>query len=173
MARRSGNSPTLHPSRRHHPKNQASEVFLPQFTPAPLVRIREPFDDPGYIYELKMDGFRALAEISDGQVRLISRRGNTYESFSSLYAFELQRLQFPSWGTPFLGTVDRDGVRKVQQIQRAVHIRAAMRRMRIPDGPRKPLPALYGLRTLRFPLKAAAKLQTHDIFRTLPGARAD
>src|SRR3984885_10641616 len=86
MARRSGNSPTPPPSRRHHPKNQASEVFLPQFTPAPLVRIREPFDDPGYIYELKMDGFRALAEISDGQVRLMSRRGNTYKSFSGLCA---------------------------------------------------------------------------------------
>jgi len=25
-----------------------------------------------------MDGFRALAEISDGEPRLISRRGNTY-----------------------------------------------------------------------------------------------
>jgi bifunctional non-homologous end joining protein LigD len=84
--RRPGNSPTLHPSRRDHPKNQASEVFFPQFTPAPLVRIREPFDDPGYIYELKMDGFRALAEISDGQVRLMSRRGNTYKSFSGLCA---------------------------------------------------------------------------------------
>jgi bifunctional non-homologous end joining protein LigD len=61
-------------------------VFLQQFTPAQLVRIPEPFDDPGYIFELKMDGFRALAEISDGQVRLISRRGNTYKSFSGLCA---------------------------------------------------------------------------------------
>jgi bifunctional non-homologous end joining protein LigD len=59
-------------------------VLLPQFSPAKLVRIREPFDDPGYLYELKMDGFRALAEISDGQVRLISRRGNMYKSFNSL-----------------------------------------------------------------------------------------
>jgi ATP-dependent DNA ligase len=86
IARRSGNSPTLHPSRRHHPKNQASEVFLQQFTPAQLVRIPEPFDDPGYLFELKMDGFRALAEISDRRVQLISRRGNTYKSFASLCA---------------------------------------------------------------------------------------
>lgn len=61
-------------------------MFPPQFAPAPLVRLREPFDDPGYIYELKMDGFRALAEISDGQARLISRRGNTYKTFSGLCA---------------------------------------------------------------------------------------
>jgi bifunctional non-homologous end joining protein LigD len=33
-----------------------------------------------------MDGFRALAELSDGQVRLISRRWNTYKSFSGLCA---------------------------------------------------------------------------------------
>jgi bifunctional non-homologous end joining protein LigD len=59
-------------------------VNLPQFTPAQLIRIREPFDDPGYLYELKMDGFRALAEISGGHVRMISRRGNTYKSFASL-----------------------------------------------------------------------------------------
>jgi bifunctional non-homologous end joining protein LigD len=68
-------------------------VFLPQFTPAPSVRIREPFDDPGYIDELKMDGFRALAEISDGQARLISRRGNTYKSFSGLCASIRGELQ--------------------------------------------------------------------------------
>ena len=72
-------------------------MLLPQFTPAQLIRIREPFDDPGYIYELKMDGFRALAEISDGLVRLISRRGNTYKSFSGLCASiraELHRGRF-------------------------------------------------------------------------------
>ena len=39
-----------------------------------------------YVYELKMDGFRALAEISAGQVRLISRHGNTYQGFSRLGA---------------------------------------------------------------------------------------
>jgi bifunctional non-homologous end joining protein LigD len=68
-------------------------VFLQQFIPAQLVRIAEPFDDPGYIFELKMDGFRALAEISDGQVRLISRRGNTYKSLSGLCASIRGELQ--------------------------------------------------------------------------------
>ena len=61
-------------------------MFLQQFSPAQLVRIPEPFDDPGYLFELKMDGFRALAEISDRRVQLISRRGNTYKSFASLCA---------------------------------------------------------------------------------------
>lgn len=59
-------------------------MFIPQFIPAAPIRIREPFDSEEYVFELKMDGFRALAEISVGQVRLISRRGNSYKSFGSL-----------------------------------------------------------------------------------------
>jgi hypothetical protein len=33
------------------------------FTPMPLGRRREPFDHPGWIFELKYDGFRALLSI--------------------------------------------------------------------------------------------------------------
>jgi bifunctional non-homologous end joining protein LigD len=35
--------------------------------------IKEPFDDPDYIFELKHDGFRALAYIDTGDCRLVSR----------------------------------------------------------------------------------------------------
>jgi bifunctional non-homologous end joining protein LigD len=33
------------------------------------------FNDPGWNYELKLDGFRTLALVRDGKVRLLSRRG--------------------------------------------------------------------------------------------------
>jgi bifunctional non-homologous end joining protein LigD len=59
-------------------------VSIPQFTPAELIRVREPFDSPEYIYELKMDGFRALADITNSRTRLVSRRGNSYKSFGRL-----------------------------------------------------------------------------------------
>ena len=36
------------------------------FQPMPLQRRSLPFDDPEWIYELKMDGFRALAVIEHG-----------------------------------------------------------------------------------------------------------
>jgi bifunctional non-homologous end joining protein LigD len=42
------------------------------------------FDDPGFIYELKYDGFRAVAHIEGGSCRLVSRRGNVYKSFAPL-----------------------------------------------------------------------------------------
>lgn len=47
---------------------------------------RDAFDHPDYLYELKYDGFRALADIRDGQTRLISRRGNVYRLFDPLRA---------------------------------------------------------------------------------------
>ena len=47
----------------------------------PLNRSREPFSSPDWIYELKYDGFRALAEIEYGRCRLISRNGNAFATF--------------------------------------------------------------------------------------------
>ena len=35
--------------------------------------VKEPFDNPDYIFELKHDGFRALAYIDAGECRLVSR----------------------------------------------------------------------------------------------------
>jgi bifunctional non-homologous end joining protein LigD len=35
--------------------------------------VKEPFASPGYIFELKHDGFRAIAYIKDGDCRLESR----------------------------------------------------------------------------------------------------
>src|SRR5207245_11408884 len=43
-----------------------------------------PFDDPDWIYELKMDGFRALAIVEHGRAQLISRNGHPFASFSAL-----------------------------------------------------------------------------------------
>jgi bifunctional non-homologous end joining protein LigD len=53
----------------------------------PLSRVAEPFDDPAFIYELKHDGFRALAYIDRGKpARLVSRRGNDYRNYAALAA---------------------------------------------------------------------------------------
>jgi bifunctional non-homologous end joining protein LigD len=47
---------------------------------------REPFDSPDWLYELKYDGFRALALIESGSCRLVSRNGHVYKSFPGLRA---------------------------------------------------------------------------------------
>ena len=55
-----------------------------QFTPASPVLRRDPFDHTDYIFELKHDGFRALAYIDHHCTQLFSRRGNVYRSFPRL-----------------------------------------------------------------------------------------
>ena len=49
-----------------------------------LTRVAKPFDDPDYIFELKHDGFRALAYIEGDECKLVSRNSNQFKSFDSL-----------------------------------------------------------------------------------------
>lgn len=50
------------------------------------LRIAKPFNDPDYIFELKHDGFRALAYVEEGPCRLVSRNSNLLKSFQTLKA---------------------------------------------------------------------------------------
>jgi len=51
------------------------------FQPMPLQKRPAPFDDANWLFELKYDGFRALAVIEHGRCQLISRNGNAFVSF--------------------------------------------------------------------------------------------
>src|SRR3989442_3360421 len=53
-------------------------------SPMPLPKRAAPFDDPDCIFELKYDGFRALAVIEHGRAQLLSRNGHPFASFSAL-----------------------------------------------------------------------------------------
>ena len=52
----------------------------------PLARLHAPFDHPAWIFEPKLDGFRAVAYIENGTARLVSRKRNAYKSFPALTA---------------------------------------------------------------------------------------
>jgi bifunctional non-homologous end joining protein LigD len=52
----------------------------------PLARLHAPFDHPDWIFEPKLDGFRAVAYVENGAARLVSRKANTYRSFPLLTA---------------------------------------------------------------------------------------
>jgi bifunctional non-homologous end joining protein LigD len=54
------------------------------FQPMPLRRRPTPFDHPDWVFELKLDGFRALAVIRHGRCQLISRNGHAFNSFEQL-----------------------------------------------------------------------------------------
>ena len=62
--------------------SQKFSVF-PKISPVIPVRRRDLFESE-WVYELKHDGFRALAYLNAGNCRLISRRGNEMKRFGEL-----------------------------------------------------------------------------------------
>ena len=50
----------------------------------PLARLREPFDHPDWLFEIKQLGFKGLAFVEHGTAPLVSRNGNTLKSFAGL-----------------------------------------------------------------------------------------
>jgi bifunctional non-homologous end joining protein LigD len=59
-------------------------VSMLPFQPMPLQRRKDAFDHPEWIFELKYDGFRAMAVIEPGRAQLISRNGHQFASFADL-----------------------------------------------------------------------------------------
>ena len=55
--------------------------MLPAFQPLPVTPRQRPFDGSGWLFELKYDGFRALAYLERGTCRLVSRNGHAFSSF--------------------------------------------------------------------------------------------
>jgi bifunctional non-homologous end joining protein LigD len=58
--------------------------MLSTFPPMPLERIPEPFDHPDWVFEVKHDGFRALAHVDGHRCRLVSRRGHVFAKWDVL-----------------------------------------------------------------------------------------
>jgi len=59
-------------------------VSLPRIQPINPTRIAAPFDHPNFVFELKHDGFRAVAHIENGKCELVSRKNIVYKSFTRL-----------------------------------------------------------------------------------------
>ncbi len=57
---------------------------FPNWSPMLATLADEPFDDEDWIFETKYDGYRALAEINKGKVRLVSRNGNTFSKYDGI-----------------------------------------------------------------------------------------
>ena len=50
----------------------------------PVGRKAQPFDHPDWLFELKYDGFRALAIVEYGRCSLLSRNGHVFASSRTL-----------------------------------------------------------------------------------------
>jgi len=70
--------------------------MLRNLRPIRLSRRPEPFDSEEYLFELKIDGFRALAPVQDGKGELISRNGNVFRGFTELSTWIAEHLKVES-----------------------------------------------------------------------------
>jgi bifunctional non-homologous end joining protein LigD len=81
--------PQESPSKNQTPKSSASSTSSAVLVSGPVKRpmpttihpmlaesIEKPFDDPDWLFEIKWDGYRAIAFIENGKVRLVSRNQN-------------------------------------------------------------------------------------------------
>ncbi|WGQ10690.1 DNA ligase D [Pedobacter gandavensis] len=63
----------------------APEAELPvSIKPMKATQVSQPFHDPGWVYEIKWDGYRALAMVEKGEAQLMSRRNLLFDQFEPI-----------------------------------------------------------------------------------------
>lgn len=79
-----------------------------------------PADAQNWVYEVKFDGYRVLARIDGGDVKLFTRNGHDWTSRLKTLARELGTLNLPSaWLDGEIVIVDKDGSTDFQALQNA------------------------------------------------------
>src|SRR5215468_2124424 len=71
-------------------------MFPRRMRPIRLSRRKGPFDSDEFLFELKIDGFRALAHVEAGKGELISRNGNVFRCFADLSTWMAEILRVDS-----------------------------------------------------------------------------
>lgn len=67
-------------------KSAPKSAIPKNIQPMKATLVDEPFDDPDWLYEVKWDGYRAVATINKGEVELISRNNKTFnDKFYSIH----------------------------------------------------------------------------------------
>jgi bifunctional non-homologous end joining protein LigD len=85
--------------------------------PMLAARIKEPFDHPDWIFEMKWDGYRAIAEIRDGSVLLYSRNLISLNDRFSPIADSLKTFKFEALLDGEIVVVDDRGQPDFQMLQ--------------------------------------------------------
>jgi bifunctional non-homologous end joining protein LigD len=97
-----------------------------RFQPMLATLTDEPFDDKGWVFEGKYDGFRMVATVEDGSVTLYSRNGQIISHKYIEVAKALQRLKGDAVIDGELVAVGKDGVSHFQLLQNALRNKAKL-----------------------------------------------
>ena len=84
-----------------------------------------PFDDPGWVFEDKYDGFRMIAEIRRGKVSLYSRNGKIISRSYIEVAKALEGVKGDAVIDGELVAIGKDGVSHFQLLQNALRHEAS------------------------------------------------
>ena len=82
--------------------------MLPTIPPMELIQQPTAFDHPDWLFEVKHDGFRAVAYIEDGSCRMVSRKDYQYTRFQDV-ANDLGKLPHESILDGELVVLDDEG----------------------------------------------------------------
>jgi bifunctional non-homologous end joining protein LigD len=85
-----------------------------------------PFDDPGWVFEDKYDGFRMIAEIKNGKVALYSRNGKIISRSYIEVAKALESVEADAVIDGELVAIGKDGVSHFQLLQNALRHEAKL-----------------------------------------------
>src|ERR1700749_2735997 len=85
-----------------------------------------PFDDPGWVFEDKYDGFRMIAEIKNGKVALYSRNGKIISRSYIEVAKALEGVEADAVIDGELVAIGTDGVSHFQLLQNALRYEAKL-----------------------------------------------
>lgn len=103
-------------------KKKHEEITIDNLQPM-LAEIRkEPFDDTGWLFEIKYDGYRALAFVDgNGGVDLLSRKHQSFKIIFSLIVQELSKIRHSAVLDGEIVIEDKHGVSRFQFLQNYQH----------------------------------------------------
>jgi bifunctional non-homologous end joining protein LigD len=108
----------FHEAKEDEDLQDAPEKPMPHgVQPMLATTIKEPFDHPDWIFEVKWDGYRAVAEIQNGGVSLYSRNGISFEKKFSPVTEALRKLRFEAVLDGEIVVVDDNGRPDFQILQ--------------------------------------------------------
>ena len=99
-------------------RSNLSDRKLADYIKPMLAReIDEPFDSKDWLYKIKWDGYRAIAEIKDGRNQLYSRNGNSFNTAYPLVFNELKKIKHNAVLDGEVVIINEDGKSDFQKLQ--------------------------------------------------------
>lgn len=98
-------------------KNLPGKKFPSNILPMLATLVDEPFDDPEWLYEIKWDGYRAIAEVKNGEVNLHSRTNKSFNIKFSPIAETLKNFDADIILDGEVVVLDEDGRASFQLLQ--------------------------------------------------------